>query len=116
MKHDFINLNTGSHRDKKITTMGEKIQLSHPAGKHAVKMDKGKYEIISDAIIRCLQTRPLTHKEMAEAVFEDFRNNSIQFEGSVEWYMESVKLDLEAHKIIERIKENSKLKFRLISR
>jgi hypothetical protein len=45
---------------------------------------------------------------------QDFKKNKIKFEGSVEWYMESVKLDLEANKFIERVYDKSRLKFRLI--
>lgn len=94
--------------------MSDKIQLLHPAGKHAVRMDKDKYDEISNAILLCLKKGALTHKEMLEGINSDFKKNKIKFEGSVEWYMESVKLDLEAKKKVERIKENSKLKFRLV--
>ena len=93
--------------------MSEKIQLLHPAGKHAVKIDKDKYLVMSKAILYSLKQGPLTHKEMVEKIYSYFKKNKIKFDGSVEWYMESVKLDLEAGKKIERARESSKLKFRL---
>jgi hypothetical protein len=83
--------------------MEQKIQLMHPAGKHAVRMDKNKYDILRKVILRSLKAGELTHKELHKAVLADFKRTKIKFEGSVEWYMESVKLDLEATKAIERI-------------
>ena len=93
--------------------METKIQLSHPAGKHAFKIDAGKYEVMSHAIIHSLKKEALTHKDMLDAINAYFKKSKIKFEGSVEWYMEGVKLDLEAKKIVTRIKESSKLKFQL---
>ena len=93
--------------------MENKIQLSHPVGKNAVKIDVGKYEVMRNAITRCLNKQALTHKEMHEAINNYFKKNKIIFDGSVEWYMETVKLDLEAKKIVSRNKEGSKLKFQL---
>ena len=93
--------------------METKIQLLHPAGKNAFKIDAGKYEVMSHAIVHCLKKEALTHKEMLDAINAYFKKNKIKFEGSVEWYMEGVKLDLEAKKIVTRIMESSKLKFQL---
>lgn len=88
----------------KEIAMEERIQLKHPAGKHAVTMAKQKYDIMSKAIIKILEKHgEVTHIEMTQAVNEYLKKNKIKFEGAVEWYMESVKLDLEANKIIERI-------------
>jgi hypothetical protein len=92
---------TGFH-SKKIN-METKIQLLHPAGKHAVRMDKTKYDILSKSIFYCLKNKSLSHKELLEAIILYFKKNKIKFEGSVGWYMESVKLDLEAKKEIIRI-------------
>ncbi len=83
----------------------EKIQLMHPLGKKNVRMDKRKYNIMQKAIIRSLQNGPLKHKELLERIQKDFQNNKTKFDGAVEWYMEGVKLDLEATKQIERLNE-----------
>ncbi len=93
--------------------MVQKIQLKHPAGKPAVSIDKSKYDTIKESILNSLKKRELTHTEIVEAVTEDFRKNKVKFEGSVGWYIEWVKLDLEAGKIIERIFDQSPQKFRL---
>lgn len=85
--------------------MEDKIQLKHPAGKHAIRMDKSKYEVLRKAILKNLKKDSLTHTELFNAVKTDFKDRKIKFEGSVEWYMESVKLDLEATKQIERLVE-----------
>ena len=83
--------------------MEQKIQLTHPAGKHAVRMDKNKYDILRKAILRSLKPGELTHTELYKAVLADFKRTKTKFEGTVELYMESVKLDLEATNAIERI-------------
>jgi len=93
--------------------METKIQLSHPTGKKAVRMDKDKYDILKKAILRCLKNKTLTHTELLKAIIADFKKNKIKFIGSTEWYMESVKLDLEANKLIHRLKDNSQLKFKI---
>jgi hypothetical protein len=92
--------------------MEQKIQLKHPAGKKAVSMDKGKYDIMKKALLNLLGTKSeLTHTEIKRATTEDFKRNKIKFEGSIEWHMEWVKLDLEARKEIKRVGDKSSLKF-----
>jgi len=93
--------------------MDDKIQLIHPAGKHLPKIDKSKYDLLSSAIREGLKSGPLTHKGLHEAVLKYLKSKKIKFEGSVEWYMEGTKLDMEAHYIIERITDKSTLKFQL---
>lgn len=95
--------------------MEQKIQLKHPGGKHAVRITQQQYDIISQSILRCLARQSLTHKSLLEAVNEDFKLHNIRFEGSVEWYMESVKLDLEANGRLIRImdKPGAKPLFRI---
>ncbi len=95
--------------------METKIQLQHPAGKKAVTMDQGKYETLKKALLKCLNTNgESTHKEIFEAITEDFKMRKTEFEGSVEWHMEWVKLDLEARGEIKRIGDVSPIKFRLL--
>ena len=94
--------------------MVEKIQLRHPAGKHAVRMDIEKYKPIRAAILKCLSRKnAVTHAKLLELVLEYFKKKKIKFVGSVEWYMEGVKLDLEANHLIERFKEHGKQQFKL---
>lgn len=93
--------------------MEEKIQLEHPLGKNAIRIDKSKYYILKLTILKALEHKALTYKELYQKVEEDFNKNNVNFEGNVEWYMESVKLDLEAKKLIKRKKEKSKLYFEI---
>lgn len=83
--------------------MGEKIQLLHPEGKKLARIDKDKYDVIRKAILQALKKGPLQHKELLEAIVSDFKKHKTAFGGAVEWYMEGVKLDLEATKVIVRL-------------
>lgn len=83
--------------------MESKIQLKHPAGKKAVNMDKQKYDLLKNFIMSYLKTKSeATHTEILKSLTDDFKKNNIQFQGSVEWHLEWVKLDLEARKMIKR--------------
>ena len=95
--------------------MEQKIQLKHPAGKKAISMDKGKYDAMRKAILNLLKTKgESTHTQMLKPITEDLKSNNIKFEGSVEWHLEWVKLDLEASKKIMRIGDGSPVKFALV--
>ena len=92
----------------------QQIQLIHPEGKKAVSMDKGKYNVLKKPLLDLLKTKgESTHKELFHAIIDDFDKNNTTFEGSVEWHMEWVKLDLEARKEIKRIGDRSPIKFAL---
>lgn len=88
----------------------EKIQLKHPEGKRAVSIDKEKYEIIRKSIISSLKSKELTFTLLSLAIKKKL---SGRFEGSINWYVESVKLDLEARNIIERIHATKPQLYRL---
>ncbi|MCZ7609594.1 MAG: hypothetical protein M5U17_05455 [Ignavibacterium sp.] len=81
-----------------------KIQLKHPLGKKAVSMDKLKYDILKKAFLNQLKKR-------GKAIAEDFKSNNIKFEGSIQWHVEWVKLDLEAKKEIFRVPKTSPQKY-----
>ena len=78
---------------------GEKILTKHPLGKRGKNISKQKYDILKGAILAALKNKELTHTELF-----DHLNTSLKgrFPGNVSWYGETVKLDLEARKIIER--------------
>ena len=78
----------------------EKIATKHPLGKSGKKISKQKYGRIKKAILSALKTKELTHTELFNQLNTNLRD---KFEGNVSWYGETVKLDLEARKIIERI-------------
>lgn len=78
------------------------IQTLHPqAGKTNKKIALEKYIFIRDHLLMILTTQELTHTDLMEALFAKVKND---FDGGVQWYGETVKLDLEARDIIERTK------------
>ena len=92
--------------------MEQLIQLTHPAGKKAVSMRKAKYDAVKRPLLNCLKTKgESTHTEILNAITDDLKRNNIKFEGSVEWHMEWVKLDLEARKEIKRLTAKSPIRF-----
>ena len=80
----------------------EKIVTLHPQGKKGVNISKTKYNQIKSELIFCLKVKDLTHLELMSCIEKRLQGN---FEGSIGWYAETVKLDLEARDIIQRSKE-----------
>lgn len=77
------------------------IQTLHPiAGKTNKKIALDKYETIRDQLIQILQSTEPSHTELMELLYQRVKD---YFIGGVQWYGETVKLDLEARGVIERI-------------
>jgi len=88
--------------EPKISMKAESIQTLHPqAGKTNKKISLEKYTIIRENIVAILAESEWTHTELMEELYSRVKDN---FEGGVQWYGETVKLDLEARKLIERTK------------
>jgi hypothetical protein len=81
--------------------MEDKILTLHPQGKRGVHISRAKYDAVRASLLQVLRGRALSHVELTAAVEKDLAG---RFEGSIAWYMESVKLDLEARKTIRRVK------------
>jgi hypothetical protein len=79
-----------------------KILTKHPLGKSGKNIDKQKYDTVKKAILSALAKKALTHDELFERLD---RTLTGKFAGSIHWYGETVKLDLEARKTIERSSE-----------
>ena len=95
--------------------MKTKIQLRHPDGKKAVSMDKGKYDTLKEVLLNRLKTKgESSHTEILQTMTEHFKMEKKKFEGSIEWHMEWVKLDLEARKKIKRTGDKSAIKFAVV--
>jgi hypothetical protein len=77
----------------------EKILTKHPLGKSGKNIDKQRYETLKKAILSALLNKELTHTELFKQLNKSLKS---KFSGNVSWYGETVKLDLEARKIIER--------------
>jgi hypothetical protein len=88
----------------------EQIQTLHPQpGKTNKRISLNKYNDIRKNILEILSTKELTHTELMEKLYSNVKDH---FEGGVQWYGETVKLDLEARKIIERTNKKPE-KYRL---
>ena len=77
----------------------DKILTKHPQGKTGRNIDKKTYEMMKTTILDALGEKELTHNELFAQLNKKLKD---KFEGNVGWYGETVKLDLEARKIIER--------------
>ncbi len=81
--------------------METKILTLHPQGKAGVNIDKPKYDQIRGAIVDSLNAHGvMSFKELTAAVQSALKG---RFQGSIPWYVTTVKLDLEARGVIERI-------------
>lgn len=79
----------------------EQFQTLHPnPDKTNKRVSLEKYTMIKDTLLYILKDIELTHTELMEKLYQEVKDH---FEGGVQWYGETVKLDLEARKIIERI-------------
>jgi hypothetical protein len=76
-----------------------KILTKHPLGKSGKNIDKQKYETLKKAILSTLRNKEITHTELFHQLNKRLKG---KFSGNVSWYAETVKLDLEARKLIER--------------
>lgn len=90
--------------------MEEKILTRHPQGKRGVHISQAKYDAAKASIRKVLRGKALTHVELTEAVEADLTGT---FQGSIPWYMECVKLDLEARRVLRRVQEGGMERYRL---
>lgn len=88
-----------------------RIMTLHPSGKQGVNILLRKYEVIKDFILSKL----IEHSEISFDELTDLgvKELSATFDGKVVWYMVTVKLDLEARKLIERVPKTSPHKLKL---
>ena len=77
----------------------EKILTKHPLGKSGKNIDKQKYDAVKAAILSALAKKELTHTDLFTQLNKVLKG---KFTGNISWYGETVKLDLEARKIIQR--------------
>lgn len=91
--------------------MTDRIMTLHPQGKSGVNIDRGKYDAMRQAILDAVQDHgEITFKELTEDVRLRLGR---KFGGSINWYVTTVKLDLEARGVIERIPGSSPQRLRL---
>lgn len=90
----------------------EKILTLHPEeGKRGVNISRTKYEMIRQAILDAVRSQgTITYQGLVSLVDYKLRN---RFEGSIPWYVTTVKLDLEARGEIERVQGTGEQKLSL---
>lgn len=81
--------------------MKDTIKTLHPERKQGVNISRDKYEIIRRNIMNVLRAnQEMTFMKLSRAVEKEVRG---KFDGSVMWYVTTVKLDLEARGEIKRL-------------
>lgn len=93
--------------------MEEKIVTLHPQGKNGVRINKNRYDQIKDQIMHLLQEQgAMTYQDLNNTIVKKLKD---RFDGKIPWYVVTVKLDLEARGIIERVKNTYPHKLRIKS-
>ncbi|MDO5970332.1 hypothetical protein Q4Q35_11000 [Flavivirga aquimarina] len=88
-----------------------KILTLHPQGKKGVNILKRRYDVIKEFIIDTIEQHgEISYESMNDLAVEKLTKS---FDGKVVWYIVTVKLDLEARGIIERIPKTSPHKLRM---
>jgi hypothetical protein len=77
----------------------EKILTKHPLGKSGKNVSEQTCDLFKQTIVSALQDKELTHTELVQELNKDLKG---KFSRNISWYAETIKLDLEARKIIER--------------
>ena len=84
--------------------MKDTIRTLHPENKQGVNISREKYEMIREAILCVLQAqREITFMNLSRAVEKEVNG---KFDGSVTWYVTTVKLDMEARGEIKRVRKS----------
>ena len=93
----------------------ETVQLLHPT-KSAPRIDLQRYELIRATIQEALTIADngLTYTELVDHIRSLIPQEILKILGSLEWYTVSVKLDLEARGLIERIPQTRPERVRLV--
>ena len=87
------------------TNPSDRILTLHPEGKSGVNIEALKYEAVKKAILSLLQDEPdgVPFLELPKRVRRCLDRRPFGPGDSVAWYCVTVKLDLEARGLIERI-------------
>ncbi len=90
----------------------QKIQTLHPEpDKQGVNISRAKYEMMHQSILKAIRSQgTITYKALVSLVEYDLRH---RFEGSIPWYVTTVRLDMEARGEIERVEDRREQKLRL---
>src|SRR5437773_9976824 len=104
----FSDMNVCTNRSikkKRRKMTAEKTLTKHPLGKSGKNIDRKMYDTVKTAILSALRKNELTHTELFSRLNKSLKG---KVSGNISWYGETVKLDLEARKMIERTSSNLK--------
>ena len=91
----------------------DRILTMHPSGKQGVNILRDKYEFIKNYILQTIENEgQITFGDLGDKAVDEITS---QFDGKVLWYITTVKLDLEARGMIERIPRTSPQTLRIRS-
>jgi hypothetical protein len=91
--------------------MAEKIKTLHPEGKQGVNISRAKYDTIRTAVLNVVDEQgEMRFKDLPTAVEAELEE---PFDDSLTWYVTTIKLDLEARGLIERVPGSSPQRLRL---
>ena len=92
--------------------MKDMIRTLHPEKKQGVNISREKYEMIRKAILCVLEEKKeITFMNLSRAVEKEVNGN---FDGSVMWYVTTVKLDMEARGEVKRVSNSRPQLVRLV--
>lgn len=93
--------------------MNDRIKTLHPEAKEGVNILRSKYDRIKETILDLVNEQgEITFGELTRLAKKRLKN----FDGSVSWYVVTVKLDLEARGMLERIPKSRPQRLRLKER
>ena len=94
-----------------MKALDEKILTLHPAGKKGVNILRRRYDTISSFLLDTVETKgEITYQELNDLAEEEL---TASFDGKISWYVVTIKLDLEARGILERVPKTSPHKVRM---
>lgn len=92
--------------------MRDTIRTLHPEKKQGVNISREKYDLVRNAILCVMQTqKEITFMNLSRAVEKEVNG---KFDGSVTWYVTTVKLDMEARGEIKRVPNSRPQLVRLV--
>lgn len=76
----------------------EKIQMKHTdPTKKTVAIEKDKYDTLKKSLIKAFKKQEeMTFKEMLKNVTDNLTSQKIVFQGSIQWHLAWVQMDMEA--------------------
>ena len=89
----------------------DKILTLHPKAKKGVNISRIKYDLIKEYLLQKIKSNhTISYQDLNDLAVKELSDT---FEGKVAWYVVTVKLDLEARGLIERIPKTSPHQLRL---